>query len=122
MIGAEGEDGCGRGLTAALAHQPRIGPRAGGETQGVQDDRLATAGLAGERGQACADREVERLDQDHVADAQANQHGVKMEGNLPGLNRWRPEDADQPIPIFSGRLFLPLGRITGRRPLLVISL
>jgi hypothetical protein len=63
---------------APPAHQPGVGARAGRQAQGVEDDRLARPGLAGERGQALADGEVEGLDQHDVADAQPDQHGVRI--------------------------------------------
>ena len=43
----------------AAAHQAGVGARAGGEAERVEDDRLAGAGLAGERGQARPERQVE---------------------------------------------------------------
>ncbi len=87
MIGRRGEDGGGLGLGRAPAHQPRIRPRAGGQAQGVENDRLAGARLAGERGQARADGQVQGLDKHDVTDGEANQHGRKIAGNLPRLNR-----------------------------------
>ena len=41
----------------------------------VQDDRLASARLTGERGQSRPRRQVQALDQHHVADGKADQHG-----------------------------------------------
>ena len=82
MAGAGREDGGGRRLVGAAAHQAGVGARAGGQTQRIEDDRLAGAGLAGERGQARPERQVEALDQDDIADAEANQHGRRMTAEL----------------------------------------
>ena len=71
---------------APAAHQAGVGPRAGGQAQGVEDDRLAGAGLAGQRGQARTDGQVQGLDQHDVADGEPDQHGPRIAGNFAGLN------------------------------------
>ena len=55
-----------------------VGPRADREAQGVEDDRLAGPGLAGERGETRPDGQVQGLDQHHVADPQSDQHAGKI--------------------------------------------
>ena len=63
---------------AAPRRTSAASPRApAGQAQGVQDDRLARPGLAGQRGQARPEGQVQGLDQHDVADAQADQHGRK---------------------------------------------
>jgi hypothetical protein len=69
------EGGGGHGLGRAAPHEARLGARAGRQPQGVEDDGLARPRLAGERGQAWADGEVQGLDQHHVPDRQTDQHG-----------------------------------------------
>ena len=61
--------------SAPAPHQPGFGTPAQGQSQPVQQDRLAGAGLAGEHGET-AHRVVRssRLDQHHVAQRQARQH------------------------------------------------
>ena len=86
VIGRRREDGGGGRLRTAPADQARLGPRARGQAQGVQDDGLARAGLAGKRGQAGPDRKIQRLDQDDVANAKADQHGARMAANPLRLN------------------------------------
>ncbi len=65
-----------RGLFRTLAHQSLLGARAECQAQAVQQDRLARAGLAGEDGEAGVELQIQALDQHHVADRQAGQHGA----------------------------------------------
>ena len=58
----------------AGAHQPAVGPRAEHQAQRVEQDRLARAGLAGQHAQPAGEVEVQRLDQDDVADGEPGQH------------------------------------------------
>jgi hypothetical protein len=55
--------------------QPAVGPFAEHQAQRVEDDRLAGAGLAGEHGKTRGELQIEALDQDDVADGQAQEHG-----------------------------------------------
>ncbi len=75
MVGRQGEDGGDHGLGRPAAHQGGVGPRAQGQAQRIQDDRLASPRLTGERGQARPERQVQAFDQDDVANAKADQHG-----------------------------------------------
>ena len=78
MVGGKREDRRRRGLTGrAPAHQPGVGARTRRQAQGVQDDGLAGPGLAGQRGQALADGEVQALDEHDVTDGKADQHGAQ---------------------------------------------
>ncbi len=74
MAGGNGKGGGDHGLFGAGADQPGIGARAQSEAQTVEQDRFAGPGLAGERRQPGAEREVQPLDQHHVADREAVQH------------------------------------------------
>ncbi len=87
MVAGGSEEGRDARLRPPLPDEPRVGPGAGGKAEGVEDDRLAAAGLAGERRQPRPDGQVQGVDQHHVADAQAHQHGRNMDGNLARLNR-----------------------------------
>ena len=70
-----GEDGSGRGLFGTRPHQTGVRPRAQRQAEGVEDDRLARPGLAGQHGQAAVNLKVEGIDQHNVADGQGGQHG-----------------------------------------------
>ena len=68
-----GETGAGKSIildALGLA----LGARAQRQTQGVEDDRLARPGLAGQHGQAALDLEIERVHQHDVADGEGGQH------------------------------------------------
>ncbi len=61
----------GRGhlaLSGAPAHQGCIASCADGEREGIEQDRLAGAGLAGQREQALTELEIELVDQNDIAD------------------------------------------------------
>ena len=58
-------------LRLALADERGIAPAADGERKGVEQNRLASAGLSGERRQALAEFEIEPVDQNDVADRQS---------------------------------------------------
>ncbi len=65
-----------RALRRTLAHQRAVGAPAEREPHGIEQDRLAGAGLAGQHAEAFGELEVEPLDQDDVADHEAGQHGA----------------------------------------------
>ena len=69
------EGGSGHGLRGAGPHQPGVGAGTQCQTQGIQNDRLARAGLAGQHGQAGADLKVQPVHQHNVANRQGGQHG-----------------------------------------------
>ncbi len=73
-VGREGGRQVGAG--PALAHDARIAALAEQQRQRVDQDRLAGAGLAGEDGEAGLEFEVERVDDDEVADRERLQHRV----------------------------------------------
>ena len=74
MILGDVEGGDHLALFGALAHQRRVAARAERQRKGVEQDRFAGAGLAGERGKAGAEIDVQPIDQDDVADGKASQH------------------------------------------------
>ena len=74
MLFGDVEDGGDRGLGCAGAQQAGVGAAAEGETQGVEQDRLAGPGLAGQRAESTVEGEIELVDQDQVPDRQALQH------------------------------------------------
>ena len=68
----------GRGdarLLLAGAHQRSLGAIAEHQPERVEQDRLAGAGLPGQHAETRPAGEVERLDQDDVADRERGQHG-----------------------------------------------
>ena len=74
MGGRQVEDGRHLALFRAVPHQPAVAAPAERERQGVEQDRLAGAGLAGEHGQTVVQREVEPVDEDDIADRKVNKH------------------------------------------------
>ncbi len=64
------EAGGHAGLFGTRTHQSGVRPRPQREAETVQQDRLAGAGLAGEHGQARAERNIQPLDQHNVADGE----------------------------------------------------
>jgi hypothetical protein len=80
--GAHGGHGAGVEIGAHLgalrpgAHHGRIGAVAERQLHRIHEDRLARAGLAGERGEARGEFQVEPVDDDVVADGKRAQHGA----------------------------------------------
>ena len=68
---------CGRHLSllGALAHQRGVAARAERQRKGIEQDRLAGAGLAGEHRQAGRKIDIQPVDQDDVADRKPCEHG-----------------------------------------------
>ena len=62
------------GARRAFADHAGVGAPAHRQRQGVEQDRLARAGLAGEHREARAELDVERIDDDEVAKSQREQH------------------------------------------------
>ncbi|MNH02020.1 hypothetical protein D3C79_612480 [compost metagenome] len=73
-----GEDVC---LVGAGAHHAAVGPVAQGQAEGVEHDRFAGTGLAGDDGHAAGNFEVEVLDDGVVVNGQVHQHGAAPEGS-----------------------------------------
>jgi hypothetical protein len=61
-------------LLRALTHQRGVAARAQRQREGVEQDRLAGAGLAGQHRQARGEIEVEPVNQHDVADREPGQH------------------------------------------------
>ena len=61
-------------LFGALADQRRVAARAERKRKGIEQDRFAGAGLAGQRGKAGSEVDIQPVDQDDVADREASQH------------------------------------------------
>ena len=82
MVG--GADGIGQagkfkagsdaGLILAGANQPGIGPVPQHQAQGIEQDRFARPGLTSQHAQPAREIQVERLDQDNIADGKTGQH------------------------------------------------
>ena len=61
-------------LFAAGAHQRCVATTAERQHEGVEQDRLAGAGLAGERGQTRLEIKIERVDKHDVTNGKSDQH------------------------------------------------
>jgi hypothetical protein len=77
MAAGQREFGADDRLLGAVTHQPRFRAHAQGEPQGVEQDRLARAGLAGEHAQPRPERQIELVDQHHIADGKSQQHRAR---------------------------------------------
>ena len=75
MVRGDIECGNHLALVGALAHQRRVAAGAERQRKGVEQDRFAGAGLAGKRGKAGAEIDIQPIDQDDVANGKARQHG-----------------------------------------------
>ena len=75
MIRLDVEGGRDLPLRGALAHQGRVAAPAEREREGVEQDRLAGPGLAGEHRQAGRAIDIEPLDQDDIANRKTGEHG-----------------------------------------------
>ena len=75
MIAGHLENGGDLSLLHALAHQRLVAAGAQRQREGVEQDRLAGAGLAGEHGKPFGEIDVEPVDQDDVADRKSGEHG-----------------------------------------------
>ena len=62
-------------LVAAAAHRLGIGALAGEQLQRLHEQRLARAGLTGERGEPRRQVEVQRVDDPEIANVELSQHG-----------------------------------------------
>src|SRR5690606_24516036 len=65
------------GLVRAGAYHAAVGAVAQGQAEGVEHDRLAGAGLAGDHGHAALQLEVQVFDDGVVVDGQVHQHGER---------------------------------------------
>lgn len=62
------------GLLLATADEPAVGPVAQHEAQRIQQDRLACPGFTGEHAQPAGKRQVQRFDQDDIANGKSGEH------------------------------------------------
>ena len=68
MVFGDIEGGDHLAVLGALAHQSRIAAGAEREREGVEQDRFAGTGLAGQRGETGSEIDIEPVDQNDVAD------------------------------------------------------
>ena len=61
-------------LLGALTHQRHVAARAKREREGIEQDRFAGAGLAGQRSKTGAEIDVQAIDQNDVANGKADEH------------------------------------------------
>jgi hypothetical protein len=74
MVLGELQDRDDLAALAAIAHERGIPASAQREPKSIQQDRLAGARLAGQRGQTRIEAKIELIDQHNVADGQRAQH------------------------------------------------
>src|SRR5262249_4167438 len=74
-------------LIRTVPHQRDVAARAERKRKCIEQDRLASTGLAGERGKALGEIDIEPLDQNDVTDGQPGQHEQAMEDG-----RWRTDE------------------------------
>ncbi len=80
MVAPDDKFGDDRRLAGPGAHQARLGPPTQGQPERIEQDRLAGPGLAGQDGQSRSKRQIEPVDQDHVAYGEAKQHPTNNTG------------------------------------------
>ena len=68
------EHGDDLALLQPLAHQSLVAAAAERQREGVQQDRFAGAGLAGQHGKVPGEIDVEPVDQDDIADGETSEH------------------------------------------------
>ena len=107
MVLRDLEGGGDLALLGAVAHQRRLAARAKRQRKGIEQDRFAGAGLAGEHSKAAAEIDVQPVDQDDVADGQAGEHGDRV------------EDAEDRTK--SGSYAIPVSAVCARRPPVGVS-
>ena len=78
MVAAHVEHGRDIALGSPAADKAQIAAAAERERQRVEQDRLAGAGLAGEHREALRQRNVQRVDDDDVADREGGEHGAPV--------------------------------------------
>ena len=98
MIGGEIEDRDHLPLRRALAHERPVAAGAEGEREGVEQDRLARAGFARQHRQSVRQGQIERVDEDDVANGQVDEHAaglahVQAQVNDPDGTRARRGEA-----------------------------
>ena len=77
VVVAHIEGGDDHALVGGRPHQRAVGPGAQRQAERVQQDRLARTGLAGQHVEAGLQRQRQPVDQDDIADGQADQHGPR---------------------------------------------
>ena len=76
MLPADVEGGGHLALLGAFANQSRVAARTERQRKRVEQDRLAGAGLAGQRGKACAEVDIQAIDQNDIANGKAGEHRI----------------------------------------------
>ena len=82
---ADAEHRADIGALGAGAHHAAVGAVAEAEAEGIHEDGLAGAGLAGDDGEAGREFQLQVLDDGELADAQQTQHGGIRYGGLPEM-------------------------------------
>ena len=83
MLGRQFEHRGDLALLGALAHQGGVAAGAQRQREGVEQDRLAGAGLAGQHGKARREIDVEPVDQNDVSDRESGQHALSFKSANP---------------------------------------
>ena len=94
---ADIEHGDDRSLVRSRAQQAGLGAAAEGQTQGVEQDRLARPGFPGQRAKPTIEGQIEMVDQDQIPDRQAMQHSgscpQKTESQVRETQPWSPSSS-----------------------------
>ena len=83
MVAGEIEDGGDLPLRLAVAHEPAVAAGAERQRKGVEEDRFAGAGLAGQDREALVEVELDPVDQDDVADRELREHPRRASRRVP---------------------------------------
>jgi hypothetical protein len=70
-------------LRLAVAHEAAVAAGAEGEREGVEKDRFAGAGFAGENREPLVEVELDPVDQDDVADRELREHPGRASRRAP---------------------------------------
>ena len=92
MLLGDVEDGGHLTLLGALAHQRGVAAGAERQGEGIEQDRFAGAGLAGQHRETGPEIDVQPIDQDDIADGKADEHEASdtVAGRI-GLDAASPE-------------------------------
>ena len=102
-------------LLGALADHAGVAAAAEREREGIEQDRLAGAGLPGEHRQAGCEIDIEPIDQDDVADRKPGQHGSPRCPRVPTPGQTRPRH------LAEYAVFAPGGETFNTRPNLHVT-
>jgi hypothetical protein len=92
MVARNIEHGGNLALLDALSDERLISAATQGQSEGIEQDRLAGAGFTGQHGKPVGEIDIEAVDQHDVADRESGEHGaftvlaVIVPGLAPGIH------------------------------------